>query len=199
MKTVREECIEAGFVPGTHEYRKAYERFRWKRRSKDSRANCGMNCNHEYVRERMRRDDVYAEKMREKWRKAKERQRKKRGDEINAKQKEWYQENREAALESIKRGRYRRDPARGLATLLKRVERGDLGAAEFLEHARTAVDKLNSLGSGVRRSRLSGSDNTGRKNPKTERTKSGQRSPTGRPTSGNNKARSGSGGSENET
>lgn len=101
------------------------------------------------LKKRFIEDEEYRETIRKRWREKKQSQRKRRGHEINGIQRKNYNENREQRLAVIKEYRRRKDPARGLHTILAKFKRGDISAAEFLEYARTAVDKLNSLGSRV--------------------------------------------------
>ena len=144
-KPIRSLLIEKGLTPGTQEYRREYERIRWHRRSEESRKNCGQ-AGHAYVKARMERDPEFAERMRKKWNAQKKKQRSRRGEEINASQRKNYKQKRDHHLQVIYEGRKRRNPARGLSTLLRKLEQRDLSPAEFLKHARSAVDKLNSLG-----------------------------------------------------
>ena len=135
LKPIPEILSEEGYVIGTKEYRRAYERIRWSRRSEESRKNCGQ-AGHEYVRQRMERDPEYAAKMRARWKAQKKKQRQRRGEEINASQRKNYKQKRDHHLQVIYEGRNRRNPARGIATLLRKLEQRDLSPAEFLKHAR---------------------------------------------------------------
>jgi len=154
-KTIRELLIEKGLTPGSKEYRREYERERWHRRSPESKANCGQ-AGHAYVRARMERDPEYAAKMRARWKEQKIKQRQRRGDEINGQQRKNYKAKRDHHLAIIKEGRKRRNPAHGLHSLLRGVERGTVSPGDFARHARAAIDKFDSLRSGGSRKRLPG-------------------------------------------
>lgn len=154
-KTIRELLIEKGIAPGSENYRREYERERWHRRTPESKAKCGK-AGHEYVRQRMERDPEYAAKMRARWKAQKINQRARRGDEINGNQRKNYQEKRDHHLTIIKEGRERRDPARGLYTLLRGLERGTVSPGEFARRARAAALKFDSLRSRSPRARLPG-------------------------------------------
>lgn len=145
-RTIRDCLIEKGLTPGTPEYKKAYDAEKWLRHSPEAKKKKYREVI-EYRRKKRNEDPVYAEKIRAQDRAKKARNRKKRGDEVNEYQRKNYQANRRDRLERIKSRRYERDPARGLATLLNRIKRGDSKPSELAEFARTATDKLNSLGS----------------------------------------------------
>lgn len=103
------------------------------------------------LKKRFVENDEYREKIRRRWREKKQNQRNRRGQEINELQRKNYHEKREQRRAVIKEYRSRKDPSRGLHTILKRLKRGDISAAEFLEYARAKIDQLNSLGSRVTR------------------------------------------------
>lgn len=152
-KTIRETLIDSGLTPGTPEYKKAYDALKWRRKTPEQR-EAKYRAITAARQKRRSVDPVYAEKMRLQWRKKKKRDRKKRGEQINEYQRQYYQKNRASRVERIKKRRHERDPSIGLATLLHRIKRGDSSPAELAEFARAATDKLNSLGSLESRKRI---------------------------------------------
>lgn len=195
--SIREELISEGFQPGTVEFKKAYEAKKWRRKTPEQRSKKYKRV-HAARMARAESDPDYREKLRKQWRSKSERLRKENRGEVNEYQREHYRQNRDHRLQQIKERRHERDPSIGLATLLQGVKRGDVTEREFLERARAAVDKFNTLRSRGGGEGLSRIGRPREPNPSAERTEPGQCDAVGRTTPGDNQTGSGGDRGENE-
>lgn len=93
----------------------------------------------------MSEDSIFAEKIRNRWKLKKQRQRLRRGEEINERQRESYKRNREKRLESIIAARRKRNPAIGLATLDNDLRSGKISLREYVDKYRAAIEQCRSL------------------------------------------------------
>lgn len=147
MKDIKSLLLSQGFIHGTHEYKKAYNRENWNRRSKESQRN-SWNKGYQSKLLKLKEDPAYLEAQRKKWRESKERQRLKRKDAINEKQRERYKARGSAARKTIYDGRKRRDPTRGLASLIQDVRNGRRDIRELLNYTRSSLEQCRALISG---------------------------------------------------
>lgn len=141
---IRSLLIRRGLKPGTVKYVRAYERERWHRRSKESKRRCGL-ASHASVKRRMKSDPEFAKLQRVKLATQKRKYRAKNKGKVNEYKRRDYAKNRERRVQQINAARHRREPHRGIATLLKRAERGDVSVGEFRSILRGAVEQLAAL------------------------------------------------------
>ena len=97
--------------------------------------------------DRLRRetDLEFAEKQRTQWRALARKKRERRGIEINERQRENYKNNIEEKREQIRLARHRREPTRGLASLIRDVRQGRRPPRDLVDALSTAIAKLNAL------------------------------------------------------
>lgn len=148
LRPIPEILKESGLVPGTKEYRRAYWREQWNRKDPELRKEKGRKLN-EARKRRFREDDNYRQATREKWKNSKRKKREKHGASINKKQREYYKSNKERLRKLIYEARKRRDPTRGLASLINMFRRGEIGLDELDRSISAAIIQLDALANGA--------------------------------------------------
>jgi len=139
---IRKILKERGFIAGTPEWRKEYERIRKTTRNKDyferrKKARLVENLSPEQ-----------REAYRKRWREKAARKRAKRKEEVNKLQREYYERNKQELRNKIYEARTRRNPARGLAKLIDGFRRGHTKYSDLARQLNTAIVQSHALTNG---------------------------------------------------
>lgn len=142
-KSLHEHCVLLNLIRGTKEYKKAYEAEKWRRLPKEVQR---QKWHASYLKrvERLKTDVSYLEKHREKDRLRKAKKLAANREKVNEYQRANYRRCGDERRKSINDGKYRRDPARGISTLIKDVRSGRRQPREIFDRLRTAIDKFGS-------------------------------------------------------
>lgn len=97
------------------------------------------------LKRRMSEDPIFAEKIRNRWKLKKRKQRSRRGEEINERQRESYKRNRQKRLESIIAARRKRNPTIGLTAFDNDLRTGKISLREYVDKYRAAIEQCRSL------------------------------------------------------
>ena len=143
-KTIREHCIAKGLVVGTYDYKREYSAEKLRRRSPESKKLHNRK-SHERRQLRLKNDLEFKKREQERWRKVKQKQRLEKGDLINERQRKRYKERGNEIKRIIYDGRNRRNPHRGLASLIKAVRSGRIESRELVARTSAAIEQCRSL------------------------------------------------------
>lgn len=138
-------CVSLGFTDKrSKEYKRAYEAEKWRRLTPEEKK---AKRKQQMLRKKWRRQNdvnfLEKERLRDRKRKAKKRLENK--DKVNEYQRKKYREAGEQRRKLINDGKYRRDPTRGLATLINDVKSGRRQPREIIAKLCDTIDKCGTL------------------------------------------------------
>jgi hypothetical protein len=139
-KKLHEHCLSLGLVKGTKEYKKAREAYRWQQQTYEQK-KAKWTASYKRRVERLKTDVSYLEKHRARDRARKAKKLAANREKVNEYQRANYKRGGDQRRKSINDGKYKRDPTRGISTLIKDVRAGRREPRELIDRIRNTLDK----------------------------------------------------------
>ncbi len=148
-------CVNQGLVRGTPEYKRVYNREKYHRLPKEKQRK-KWRAGYENRKKKIASNPEVLEKIRERDRIRKAKIRAKNKEAVNEYQRNNYREAGEARRRKIYEGRSRRNPERGLASLIQDVRNGRRCPRELIDAAGAALTQFRTFFHGGTGAGLSG-------------------------------------------